>query len=141
MTDGVETIRSRLAAALLACVAAATSAATPAVATPATAGAFALMGTDSLDARGMNAALALDDTVAVLDNVVATLGAVTTTVTGGAEVPLANVATVQLTDTLPALVHVHPAPTADTNVTPAGSVSVTKTAVASDGPALATARK
>src|SRR5450631_41206 len=82
----------------------------------------------------------LEETVAVLDSVVATPGAVTTTVIGDADVPLARVGTVQVTETFPAFVHVHPAPVADTKATPGGSASVTVAAVASDGPALATAR-
>jgi hypothetical protein len=75
-----------------------------------------------------------DDTDAEFDNDPACAGAVTVTVITGALVPVASVGRVHVTETLPAFVHVHPAPDADTNVVPAGSVSVTDTAVASDGP-------
>jgi hypothetical protein len=80
----------------------------------------------------------VEDTDAVLDSAAACAGAVTTTVINGAVAPVANVALVHVTDTLPALVHTQPVPDADTNVTPAGSVSVTDTLPASDGPASAT---
>ena len=80
-----------------------------------------------------------DVTVAVSDSVAACPGAVTVTVIDGAEVPVASVGRVQVTETLPVFEQVHPVPVADTKVTPAGSVSVTDTDVASDGPALATA--
>ena len=79
-----------------------------------------------------------DDTDAVFDNVPACAGAVTLTVITGAVVDAASTGRVQVTDTFAVLEQVHPAPEDDTNVTPAGSVSVTKTAAASDGPALAT---
>ena len=69
---------------------------------------------------------AVEDTDAVLDTVAAWPGAVTVTVMGAAEVPAARVASVQLTETFPTLVQTQPVPVADTKVTPAGSVSVTR---------------
>ena len=57
----------------------------------------------------------------------------------GAAVPVASAGRVHATETLPLLVHVHPVPDADTNVTPAGRLSVTLSEAASDGPALVTA--
>jgi hypothetical protein len=48
---------------------------------------------------------------------------------------------VQDTDTLPVFVQVQPVPIAETNVTPAGRVSVTETAAASEGPLLVTTRE
>ena len=84
--------------------------------------------------------LVADETVAVFVRVAADPGAVTTAVIGGAAVPVARVARVHVTDTFPTFEHVHPVPDADRNVTPTGNVSVTDTAVASDGPPLATAR-
>src|SRR3954466_2699875 len=68
-------------------------------------------------------------------------GAVTTTVIVGAVVPAASAGRVQVTVTLPALVQTQPVPVADTKVTPAGSVSVTESVAASDGPALATTKE
>ena len=56
----------------------------------------------------------------------------------GAVVPAASVARVQVTETLPVFEQAQPVPAAQTNVTPAGSVSATRTPVASDGPAFAT---
>src|SRR5450432_3020068 len=56
----------------------------------------------------------------------------------GAVAPLSRLATVQLTETLPTWVQTQPVPAAETKVTPAGSVSLTATATAVDGPALAT---
>ena len=82
---------------------------------------------------GTGSAVVLD-TDAVLDRLAACAGAVTTTVTSGAVVPVASAGRVHVTDTLPVFVHTHPAPPADTNTTPAGNVSVTDTATASDGP-------
>ena len=58
----------------------------------------------------------------------------------GAVAPLARVARVHVTETLPVFVHAQPPPAADTKVTPAGSVSVTLTDAASDGPAFCTTR-
>ena len=58
----------------------------------------------------------------------------------GAVAPEASVGRVQDTDVLPVLEQVHPVPLAETNVTPAGRVSVTLTAAASDGPPLAATR-
>ena len=78
------------------------------------------------------------ETVAVFVSVPAWAGAVTTTVMVGAAAAVASAATVHVTDTFPAFEHVHPVPDADTNVTPAGSVSVTETPAASDGPKLLT---
>ena len=63
-------------------------------------------------------------------------GAVTVIVIAGAAVT-ASVVLVQVT--VPdALLQVHPVPVAETNVTPAGSVSVTETELAALGPALLT---
>ena len=78
------------------------------------------------------------DTVAVLVRVAAIGGAVTTTVMAGAVVPVASAGRVQVTETLPTFVHVQPVPVADTNVTPAGSVSSTDRFAASEGPMLVT---
>ena len=61
-----------------------------------------------------------DVTVAVSDSVTPWPGAVTVTVIDGAEVPVASVGRVHVTDTFPVFEHVHPVPVADTNVTPAG---------------------
>src|SRR5471032_2155808 len=66
----------------------------------------------------------VDDTLAVLDSVVAWAGAVTTKVMTGAMTPVARVATVQVTEVLPTLVQVQPVPLAEMKVTPAGRVSV-----------------
>ena len=79
------------------------------------------------------------DTLALLSAVPACAGAVTVTVMAGALAPLASDGLVQVTETLPALTHVQPVPAADTNVTPAGRVSTTLSAVAAAGPAFATA--
>jgi hypothetical protein len=68
------------------------------------------------------------------------LGAVTTTVITAAVAPAASAGRVQLTDTLPAFVHVQPAPLAELNVTPAGSVSATVRFAASDGPLFVTVK-
>ena len=65
-------------------------------------------------------------------------GAVTTTVIGGAAVPAVSAGRVHVTDTLPAFEQTQPVPAALPNVTPDGSVSVTISAAASDGPALVT---
>jgi hypothetical protein len=71
----------------------------------------------------------------------ASVGAVTTIVIVGAVTPEASKERVHVTDTLPELEHDQLAPpSTDTNVVPAGSVSVTDTATASDGPALLTSR-
>ena len=78
--------------------------------------------------------LVADVTVAVSVRVAPCAGAVTTTVIVGAEVPVASVARVQVTETFPLFEQAHPVPVADTNVTPAGSVSVTDSDAASDGP-------
>ena len=83
--------------------------------------------------------LVADETTARLDNVEPWAGAVTTTVTVGAVVPVVRDARVHMTETLPLFEQAQPVPVADTNVTPAGNVSVTDNEVASDGPALATA--
>jgi hypothetical protein len=82
----------------------------------------------------------VDDTAAVLVRLVACAGAVTTTVMVPAVDPEARAARVHVTDTLPLFVHDHPAPTADTNETPAGNESVTDTFAASDGPRLDTTK-
>ena len=78
--------------------------------------------------------------VALLSRVALTRGAVTTTVTVGAEVAVARVGRVQVTEVLPTFVQVQPVPAAETNVTPAGRVSVTETLVASEGPLLVATR-
>ena len=78
-------------------------------------------------------------TDATFDSTAPWAGAVTVTVIAGADVPVASAGLVQLTDTFPVLVQVQPVPVAETNVTPAGSVSVTVREAASDGPAFATA--
>jgi hypothetical protein len=82
----------------------------------------------------------VDDTDAVFVRLVACAGAVTTTVIDGAVVPAANTTRVHVTDTSALFVHDHPAPTADTNETPAGNVSTTDTFAASDGPRLDTTK-
>src|SRR3954452_5944959 len=73
------------------------------------------------------------DTVAEFERAAAWAGAVTTTVIVGAVAPVATRGRVQVTDTLPAFVQVQPVPVAETKVTPAGRLSSTETAVASDG--------
>ena len=83
----------------------------------------------------------VDDTEAVLVSEAVCAGAVTTTVMVGAVTPVASAGWVQVTDVLATLVHVQPVPAADTNVTPAGRVSVTETAAASDGPLLTITRE
>ena len=81
----------------------------------------------------------LDDTVALFVIEPPWLGAVTLMV-NVVEEPDAQVARVQVTEALPALVQVQPPLEAltDTNVTPAGRVSVTETLAAADGPLLDT---
>ena len=77
-------------------------------------------------------------TLAVLVSDAACAGAVTVTVITGAVTPVAKAALVQVTDTLPVFAQAQPVPPADTNVTPAGSVSVTVRLAASDGPLFVT---
>lgn len=77
-------------------------------------------------------------TVARFVRVAPWAGAVTTIVMVGAVAPVASAGLVQVTDTFPELVQTHPVPVAETNVTPAGSVSVTDSVAAFDGPAFAT---
>ncbi len=79
-------------------------------------------------------------TDALLVSVVAWLGAVTTMVNVVLE-PEFQVALVQVTEMLALLLHVQPPLDAftETNVTPGGSVSVTLTLLAFDGPLFATA--
>ena len=79
-----------------------------------------------------------DVTVDVLVSVAACAGAVTTTVIVGAVAPVASAGRVHVADTFPTLVQVQPVPVADTNVTPAGSVSVTDRFAESDGPLFTT---
>jgi hypothetical protein len=86
---------------------------------------------------GMGSAVG-EATDAVLVSDAAWAGAVTTTVMLGAVAPATSAGRVQLTDTLPVFVQVQPVPVADTNVTPAGSVSVTARPLASEGPLLTT---
>ena len=78
------------------------------------------------------------DTVAVFVSDPACPGAVTTTVIVGAVTPAARAGRVHVTDTFTVFEHTQPVPVADTNVTPAGRVSVTERLDASDGPAFAT---
>jgi len=80
----------------------------------------------------------VDATEAVSEMLPAWFGAVTVTVITGAVVPVARAARVHVTDTFPVFEHAHPVPDADTNVTPAGKVSVTVRFAASDGPAFDT---
>jgi len=75
-----------------------------------------------------------DDTLALSVKVAPCAGAVTVTVMAGADVPVASAGLVQVTETFPLFVQVQPVPVALTNVTPAGSVSVTDRFAASDGP-------
>jgi hypothetical protein len=76
----------------------------------------------------------VEETLAVFVRDAAWPGAVTTTVMVGAVAPLARTGRVQVADTLPEFVQIHPVPVADPKVTPAGRVSVTETPAASDGP-------
>ena len=69
-----------------------------------------------------------EETVAVSVSVAPCAGAVTTTVIARRRGPAVRVGRVHVAETLPLFVHVQPGPVADTNVTPAGSVSVTETA-------------
>ncbi len=62
----------------------------------------------------------------------------TVTVMTGAVADAASAGRVHVTETLPMLLHDHPPPEAETKVIPAGSVSVTETSAASDGPLLRT---
>ena len=80
----------------------------------------------------------VDATDAVFVSEPACAGAVTVTVITGAVAPVPRAARVQVTETLPVFEHTHPVPVADTNVTPAGNVSVTVRFAASDGPLLTT---
>jgi hypothetical protein len=82
----------------------------------------------------------VEATLAVLLKLPAWFGALTVTVITGAVAPAASAARVHVTDTLPVFEHDQPVPVADTNVTPAGSVSVTVRFAASDGPAFDTVR-
>ncbi len=75
-----------------------------------------------------------DATVAESVRVAPWAGAVTVIVITGAAAPAASAGRVQVADTFPTFVQVQPAPVADTNVTPAGRVSVTERFAASDGP-------
>ena len=72
---------------------------------------------------------------AVFDSDAAWPGAVTVTVIVGAVAPVARVGRVQVTETLPVFEQVHPVPVALTRTSrPAGRVSVTVSALASEGP-------
>ena len=82
--------------------------------------------------------LVVEATEAVLVRLPAWAGAVTVTVITGAVAPVASAALVQVTDTLPTFEQAQPAPLAETNVIPAGSVSLTVRFAASDGPLLTT---
>ena len=88
-----------------------------------------------LPATGSDVVVAM---AAVLDSEPAWFGAVTVTVITGAVAPVARAARVQVTDTFPTFEQAQPPPDADTNVTPAGSVSVIVRLAASDGPLLVT---
>src|SRR3954451_12240295 len=81
----------------------------------------------------------VEDTLAVLVSAADCAGAVTTTVIAGALAPPASVGRVQVAETSPELLQVHPLRAAETNVTPAGRVSVTETFAASEGPLFVTA--
>ena len=96
----------------------------------------AVSAVEVLFAGSGSAVVAVTD--AVFDRVAACAGAVTTTVIVGAVTPVASAGLVQLTETLPTLVHVQPAPVADTKVIPTGSESETVSAVESDGPLFTT---
>ena len=74
------------------------------------------------------------DTCAAFVMVPACAGAVTTTVMAGAVAPAASDGRVHVTETLAEWAHDHPAPEADTNVTPDGRVSSTDTLLAPPGP-------
>jgi hypothetical protein len=76
----------------------------------------------------------VEETEAVLLSDAPCAGAVTLMVITGAVAPVASAGLVQVTDTLPTLVHAQPPPEPETKVTPAGRVSVTDTFAASDGP-------
>ena len=82
----------------------------------------------------------VDATDAVFDSDPAWFGAVTVTVITGAVAPVASAARVHVTDTFPTFEQAQPPPVADTNVTPAGRVSVTVRFAASDGPLFVTVR-
>ena len=56
----------------------------------------------------------------------------------GAVAPVASAARVQVADTFPTFEQVQPVPVADTNVTPARSVSATDRLAASEGPLFTT---
>ena len=73
-------------------------------------------------------------TVAVLTRMTVLAGAVTAIVMMGAVTVAASEGRVHVTEMLATLVHVQPVPAAETNVTPAGSVSLTDRLVALDGP-------
>ena len=79
-------------------------------------------------------------TVAEFDSEAPWTGATTDTEIGGADVPAARAARVHVTVSVPSKEHAQPVPAAEVNVTPDGRVSVTVRAMASEGPALATAR-
>ena len=84
----------------------------------------------------LEGSLVEDATVAVFVISPGVEGAVTS-IASGAVAPDASPACVHVS-VCPAAVQVHPAPVAPTNVTPAGSVSVTVTALEALGPAFAT---
>ena len=75
------------------------------------------------------------ETVAELERLPASAGAVTA-IEMGAAAPMPSDGSVQVTGPVPE--HDQPVPPADTNATPAGSVSTTESELACDGPALAT---
>src|SRR4051794_9329924 len=118
-------------------VPAATTVAGPVLAIARSADALTPVVTDEVLFVGSGSLVVLD-TLAVLVRLAAWFGAVTTTVMAGAVTPVATAGRVQATETLPVLVQVQPVPVADTNTTPAGSVSDTVTLAASDGPSFTT---
>ena len=87
--------------------------------------AASLVGSGSGEAADTTAAFVIEE---------AWVGAVTTTVMSGAAAPETSAGRVHVMDTLAAWEHDHPAPEADTNVTPGGKVSTTDTVCADDGP-------
>jgi hypothetical protein len=93
--------------------------------------------TDEVLFAGTGSAV-VEDTEAVFVKDPACAGAVTTTVIVGAVAPAANAGRVQVADTFPTFEQAQPVPVADTNVTPAGSVSATDRLAASEGPLFTT---
>src|SRR5262249_10074058 len=82
----------------------------------------------------------VEATLTVLLRLPAWFGAVTVTVMPGRVPRVASAPLVHVTHTLPVFEQAQPVPVADTNVTPAGRVSVTVRLAASDGPSFDTVR-